>query len=91
MVQQDSIIQHYELESFMRNVSLSNFTETLLENKEILKDTDLDKTPEYSDVRDQYFRSIISRDVIETSFFENLNTNIFYHNENYIVEKKKKK
>lgn len=90
MVQQDSIIQHYELESFMRNVSLSNFTETLLENKEILKDTDLDKTPEYSDVRDQYFRSIISRDVIETSFFENLNTNIFYHNENYIVEKKKK-
>ena len=28
-----SIIQHYEFESFMRNVSLSNFTETLLEKK----------------------------------------------------------
>ncbi len=90
MVKQNSIIQHYELESFMRNVSLSNFTETLLKNKNILIDKDLNKSPLYDDERDKYFRSIISREIIEESFFEDLKNNIFYHNEDYIVEKKTK-
>tara|TARA_B110001450_G_scaffold91740_1_gene86989 strand:- start:15334 stop:18573 length:3240 start_codon:yes stop_codon:yes gene_type:complete len=87
---QNSIIQHYEFESFMRKISLSNFTETLLENKEILIDNDLSRDGLFEDVRDKYFRSIISTDVARESFFEDLNTNIFYHNKNYDVDKKTK-
>ena len=87
---QNSIIQHYEFESFMRNISLSNFTETLLENKEILIDNDLSRDGLFQDIRDKYFRSIISTDVARESFFEDLNNNIFYHNENYSVDKKTK-
>ena len=87
---QNSIIQHYEFESFMRKISLSNFTETLLENKEILIDNDLSRDGLFQDIRDKYFRSIISTDVARESFFEDLNNNIFYHNENYSVDKKTK-
>jgi len=82
-----SIIQHYEFESFMRNVSLSNFTETLLEKKDILIDNDLSKGGLIKDLRDKYFRSIISQEIIETTFFEDLDSYVFYHYKNYNVEK----
>jgi len=82
-----SITQHYEFESFMSNVSLSNFTETLLEKKEILIDNDLSKGALIKDLRDKYFRSIISKEIIEETFFEDLDSYIFYHNKNYDVEK----
>ena len=90
MVEKNPIVQHLEFDSFKRRVSLSNFNATLLENRDILIDNDLSKDVLYQDTRDKYFRSIISTEVVRESFFEDFKTNIFYHNENYDVEKKTK-
>ena len=74
----------------MENISLSNFTNVLLDDgdRQILTDTDLQEHGLYDDLRDQFFTAIIDRSIVEETFYENLNTNIFYHEFNYDVNNK---
>ena len=90
MTNLDSYRTNFNFNSFKEIISLSNFTNVLLDDgdRQILTDTELHSNGLYDDLRNQFFNTIIDRNIVETTFYENLNTNIFYHEFNYDVKNK---